>query len=240
MLTTHPGNTQCKWMSENAGSLAGAVDKINQSLFYGKTLNDSSRELLARHIVSTLGKPGSYASMFAPSSTDLEQGIRTFTGELLRSRAGISHVLGEEACRCLVLLKVPDVRTRDALALATQGMLQRLNQAEAEGYSLGMYCCGTCSVAYWRHLAAGGLDRNEERLVAAVEALKAHRTGDGHWRRFPFHYTLLALSEIGVDLALEEMRYAAKVLDRLTRRPFPKDQYSDRRHLLYERVLAIC
>jgi hypothetical protein len=227
-------------MTQETESLARVVDEVNDAFFHGNTLSDSQRKQLAIEIASTVGKPGSYAGMFAPSDTDVELGVKTFTGESLRSRAGISHVLGEEACRSLILLNVPDFGTKAALAQATHGMLQRLNQSEAEGYTLGIYCCGTCSVAYWRHLAIGGLDRNEERLTAAVKALRTHRTGNGRWKRFPFYYAVLALSEMNRDLALDEMRYVAPVLERLTKNPSPKKQYSERRRTLFERILARC
>jgi hypothetical protein len=227
-------------LSQESESLARVVDEVNRSFFHGNTLNDSRRKQLAVEIVSTVGRPGSYAGMFAPSDTDFEFGARTFTGESLRSRAGISHVLGEEACRSLILLNVAEAATKAALAHATHGMLQRLNQSEAEGYGLGMYCCGTCSVAYWRHLAVGGLDRNEERLTAAMEALKTYRKGDGGWKRFPFYYALLALGEMNPDLALDEMRYVAPVLERLTKHLSLKNQYSERRRILFERILARC
>ncbi len=221
-------------------TLAKAVEQVDRAFFYGEALNDALRNKLAVEIASTVGKPGSYAGMFAPSDADFKFGVRTFTGESLQSRAGISHVLGEEACRSLIHLNVPDLATKAALAQATSGMLQRLNLSEAEGYGLGMYCCGTCSVAYWRHLAAGGLDRNEERLAAAMAAIKTYRKGDGRWNRFPFYYTLLALSEMNVDLALDEMRYAAPVLERLISRPALKDRYSERRRMVFERILARC
>ncbi len=221
-------------------SLAQVIDEVNESLFFRRILNDQRRMQLAKEIASTLGKPHSYAGMFAASDVDFELGVRTFTGESLQSRAGISHVLGEEACRCLIVLRVSDPDTKAALAKATSGMMQRLDQSEVERQAVGMYCCGTCSVAYWRHLAAGGLDRHEERLAAAMRALKTHRTGDGRWNRFPFHYTLLALSEINVDLVLGEMRYAAPVLQRSMKRHQLKDPYSERRRLLVERILARC
>ncbi len=227
-------------MNQEIESLARLVDEVNQSFFYGETLNDFRHRELAVVISSTVGKPGSYAGMFAPSDADLELGVKTFTGEWLRSRAGIRHVLGEEACRSLILLNTPDADTRTALAQATHGMIQRLNQSEADGHALGMYCCGTCSVAYWRHLAVGGLDRNEERLAAAIEALRTCRTGDGRWKRFPFYYALLALGEMNPDLALDEMRYAAPVLERLTKHTPLNGQYSERRRMLLERILARC
>lgn len=100
--------------------------------------------------------------------------------------------------------------------------------------------CGLCSVAYWRHVMVGGLDRNEERLAAGMKALKGHRSGDGRWRWFPFHYTLLALSELDLALSVDEIRYAAPLLERYVRRPIRAGEFSERRRLIAERVLAGC
>jgi hypothetical protein len=103
-----------------------------------------------------------------------------------------------------------------------------------------MYCCGGCSVALWRHLAVGGLEDAERRLAAGMRALKSHRKGDGRWQRFPFYYTLLALSEIDLPAAVREMRYAAPSCERVLKRSAKGDRFDRRRRLLAERVLAKC
>jgi len=178
--------------------------------------------------------------MFAPTDVDLRNGIRVYTGELVRSGAAIGHILGEEACRALILLGVQDNAVREALHRATGGMLRRLRQTEDMSKVHGMYCCGICSVAYWRNVMAGGLDRNEERLAAGMVALKARRTDDGRWRRFPFYYTLLALSEMSLKAALNEMQYAAPLLERYVKRRVADSLFSERRHILCDRVLPKC
>jgi hypothetical protein len=178
--------------------------------------------------------------MFAPTDEDLHNGVRVYTGEIVRSGAAIGHTLGEEACRALILLGVEDSTIREALQRATGGMLRRLRQTEDSNKVHGMYCCGVCSVAYWRSVMVGGLDRNEERLAAGMVALGAHRTGDGHWRRFPFYYTLLALSEINLKPALDEMRYAAPLLERYVKKRVSDSRFSERRRIIAERILAKC
>ena len=57
-------------------------------------------------------------------------GVKVFTGEVIRSKAAISHILGEETCRALILLKVTDSSVKESLNLATIGMLERLKTAE--------------------------------------------------------------------------------------------------------------
>jgi len=223
----------------NPNSLAATLDAVNEVFFYKRSLSKSQREKVAKWIASWQGKPNSYANMFAPTENDLNGDVRVFTGERLRSGGSIRHILGEEACRALILLDVSIVDVHNALNRASQGMMSALKRSEDGGFTTGMYCCGTCTCSLWRHLAVGGLEDAEHRLVAGMKALKLHRDGNGKWRRFPFYYTLLALSEIDLPSAIEEMRYASKVCERYLRRS-PKDKITQRRRLLVERVLEKC
>jgi len=221
-------------------SLAATLDRVNEAFFGGCSLSKVQRQQAARWIASRQGLPGSYAEMFAPTERDFRDGVVLFTGERLVTRAGLSHVLGEEACRALILLKVPDRLVEQSLVRASAGMLQRIKQGERSRRLAGTYCCGTCSVSLWRHLAAGGLDRSESRLAAGMKVLKAHRDGQGRWRRFPFYYTLLALTEIDHPAAVREMRYAAASCQRCLKRPERDDPYGRRRRTLAELILARC
>ena len=221
-------------------SLANTLDAVNGALFHHEHLTEANRRQLAGWIAGRRGKPGSYAGMFAPTGEDLRNGIRVYTGEQIGSGAGIRHILGEEACRALILLDVEDNTIRQALEQATAGILGRLRQTEESGKVHGLFCCGMCSVAYWRNAMVGGLDRSEERLTAGIVALKAHRTDDGRWRRFPFYYTLLALSEMSIRPALGEMRHAAPLLERYVKRKVQDNRFSERRRVISERILAKC
>ena len=226
-------------LNTNYESLSETLDAVNQAVFYHKPMTAKERTQAATWIADRRGKAGSYFGMFAPTENDFK-GIKVFTGEQITTRAGISHLLGEEACRALIHLNVADTAVKEALKTATQNMLQRLRQSETGGQVQGMYCCGNCSVAYWRNIIAGGLDRNEERLLAAMSTLKSYRAGNARWRRFPFYYTLLALSEMDIKPAIEEMRYAAPILVRYLKRNPVDNEYSKRRRLLSERILAKC
>ncbi len=217
-------------------SLAATLDAANAVFFTRQSLRESDRRAAAKWIAARQGLPGSYAGMFAPTEADFCDGIRVFTGERIGTRAGTAHILGEEACRALILLNVKNPQVQQALANATAGMLGRLPGERR----IGMYCCGICSVSLWRHLAAGGLDRSEERLVAGIKILKTRRIGDGRWQPFPFWYTLLALHELDHPAALEELRYAAPSCDRFLQRSPRQDRYARRRRILAERVLAKC
>jgi len=217
-------------------SLSAVVDAVNEAFFYGRALSHARRERMAKQIASRQGLPGSYAGMFAPAETDFKQGIRFFTGERIKTRAGTAHILGEEACRALILLDVNAASVRDALERATVGMVARLKAERRPG----MYCCGKCSCAYWRHLSVGGLENSQRRLAEGMNALKSHRDGQGRWQTFPYYYTLLALSELDLPSAIKEMRYAAEGCEQYLKRTPSDDKYAQRRQALAERVLAKC
>jgi hypothetical protein len=93
-------------------------------------------------------------------------------------------------------------------------------------------------VALWRNLTAGGAARIEpERwLRAGLRRLRTHRQDDGRWRRFPFHYTMLALLDIDLAAATAELRHAAPVCERLVRRA-PSDPVGRCRQRIAEAVL---
>lgn len=221
-------------------SLAATLDAVEEAFFFGRPLTAAQRQQAARWIAGRQGLPGSYAGMFAPVSRDWN-GIAVFTGETIATRAGTSHILGEEACRALIRLGSAQASARNSLALATQGMLNRLQPPDVSSKSVrGMYCCGICSVALWRHLMVGGLSKSERRLVAGMKELKAHRDGRGRWRRFPFWYTLLALSELDLPGARAEMRYAAPDCERYLRHAPRNGKYTRRRRLVAEQILGKC
>ena len=218
----------------DTSSLANTLDSVADSFFNGIPIPHTDQQDAAEWIAGRQGLPGSYADMFAPTDNDFADGIRLFTGEKVSSRAGTAHVLGEEACRALLMLDVRFASVRKPLERATTGMLKRLQESP----SIGMYCCGTCSVALWRHLSAGGLDNCERRLAAGIRELKSHREGNGRWKRFPFYYSLFALSDIDLPAAVREIRYAAPVLERLLNRSPKEDIYDGRRRALAEKAMA--
>jgi hypothetical protein len=216
-------------------SLAVTLDNVSAALFEGRRIPDRDKKKVARWIAGRQGLPGSYAGMFAPTPLDYEEGFRLFTGEPVRSGAGTGHILGEEACRALLVLAVPDREVEEALSRASRGILERL---PVRGVSKGMYCCATCSLALWRHLAAGGLDDGPWRLGRGIRTLKEHRDGRGRWLRFPFYYTLLTLTEAGTHAATDELRYAAPALIRAYKRNTGEGLHKGRQRLLLERALA--
>lgn len=222
----------------NHNSLASTLDAVNEAFFYKRPLSKSARVQVAKWIASRQGIPGSYANMFAPTRKDFENGLVLFTGEKISSRAGLSHILGQESSRALMLLNVASADVKLALERAAVGFMERMKQYII--VKKGIYCCAMCSCALWRHLSAGGLENGERILTAGVRTLKSLRDGKGRWKRFPFYYTLLALNEIELPAARKEMHYAARACERLLKREMKKDKISQRRHILVERILERC
>lgn len=212
-------------------SLAATLDAANEALFFGRKIDRSEGFAAAEWIAARQGLKGSYSGMFAPTEFDFKQGFRVFTGERFKSRAGTGCKLGNEAARTLLLLDAHG-EFKDALSRAAGGMEERLQGTE------GRYCCGSCSVAVWRNLLAGGLSRSAERLANGLKELKAYRDGKGKWRSFPFWYTLLALSEMDLPAVKAELRYAAPAVERALARRVKRDKYDARRREVAERILA--
>lgn len=227
-------------------SLGETLDSINLALFDHREISPGQREEAALWLTDRQGLPGAYAGMFAPTEYDYAFGTSTFTGEVVRSAAATGHVLGEEACAALFRLGVDTPQTRAALAHARQGIFRRIEQSEAQGQLSGVYCCGTCSVALWRHLSVSGMAEDAQRIENGLAVLQSCRDGKGRWRRFPFYYTLLALSEMDHPTVQGEIYYAMPVIERTQRRlqkeqeKQPEDRYNRRRRLVLERILEKC
>lgn len=217
-------------------SLAQTVDAVNEALFLKCGISSADRLQVSQWIANRQGKENAYARMFAPTCFDLEHGFRVFTGERIISRAALRHMIGEEACRVLLLLKVKNQKVARALQRARRGMSRRLMSSDRYQRT-GIYCCGACTVSLWRQSVVKGFDRPRQHLTAGLQALKRHRDGNGKWDRFPFYYTLLALSDMSLPGATDEMLYAAPLLEQILKRR-ATTKFGKRRLILAERILA--
>jgi hypothetical protein len=222
----------------NRTSLSQTVDAIDAAEFDGRPLTAAERGEAARWIAARQGLPGCYGGTFAGFPAERSRGIVLFTGERITS-ASARHILGEEAARALRLLEVRDSRVAGALAAADEGLLARLARAaeDPSKRNPGLYCCGKCSVGLWRNLLAGGLNRREERLLSGASHLRSLRDGEHGWRKFPFWYTVLALSEMNSRQAKAELQYAAPALERAAGRAPASAVYARRRQQLAARTL---
>lgn len=222
----------------NRASLSQTLDAINAASFYGRTLAAAERGQAARWIAGRQGLPGAYGGTFAGFPAERSKGIVLFTGERIAS-ASARHILGEEASRVLRLLRVSNREVTRALDAADEGLVRCLQRAaeDPRNTNPGLYCCGKCSVGLWRNLLAGGLDRREERLRRGAAHLRSVRDGDHGWRKFPFWYTVLALSEMDSSEAKAELKQAAPALELAATRAAPSAVYARRRHELAVRTL---
>jgi len=222
----------------NRASLSKTVDAINAAYFDGRTLTAAERGQAARWIAARQGLPGAYRGTFAGFPSERSRGIVLFTGERV-ALASARHILGEEASRTLRQLRVRNPIVTRALQAADSALTRCLERAaEDPGNSNpGLFCCGKCTVGLWRNLLAGGLDRREERLRRGASHLRSMRDGEQRWRRFPFWYTVLALSEMDSAEARTELKYAAPALERAASRAAPSAVYGRRRHELAVRTL---
>ena len=219
-------------------SLSRTVDVIHEAQFEGRKLDPSDRRRAALWIAARQGLPGAYGDTFAGFPAERANGIVVFTGERM-TNASARHILGEETSRALRQLKVRHPNVTASLRAADQG-LQRCLARWAEDprhTNPGVFCCGNCSVGLWRNLLAGGLDRQEERLRRGAAHLRSMRKAAHQWRRFPFWYTVLALSEMDCVEARAELKHAAPELARYAKRAVPSSVYARRRHAIAVRAL---
>jgi hypothetical protein len=219
-------------------SLSQTVDAINAAYFDGRTLGAAERGQAARWIAGRQGLPGAYGGTFAGFPSERSKGIVLFTGERI-AFASARHILGEEASRALRQLRVRDSSVTRAIDAADAGLMRCLERValDPRKRNPGLFCCGKCSVGLWRNLLAGGLDRQEERLRRGALHLRSMRAGEHQWRKFPFWYTVLALSEMDSAEARTELKYAAPSLERAASRTAPSAIHARRRHELAVRTL---
>lgn len=217
-------------------SLGKTIDAVDEMLFMGRRISRTERLKVCKWIADRQGKDYSYARMFAPTSYDLEHGFRAFTGERITSAAALRHMIGEEACRVVLLLDVREKHVSDALKRARRGMQYRL-KTSGHYQRTGMYCCGACTISLWRQSAVKGFKRSQYFLRLGMQTLRRHRAGDGSWHRFPFYYTLLALSDMPLSITKTEIRYALPRLERLIRQR-SQTKFGKRRQILAERILS--
>jgi hypothetical protein len=222
----------------NRTSLSQTVDAVNAAHFEGRAPAATERRQVARWIAARQGLPGAYGGTFAGFPSERAKGIVLFTGERIAS-ASARHILGEEASRALRQLGVRNRSVTPALAAADEGLLRCLARAAEDGRNRnpGLYCCGKCSVGLWRNLLSGGLDRRDERLQRGALHLRSVRDDEQGWRKFPFWYTVLALSEMDSAEARAELTHAAPALERTASRPVGSTVYARRRHELAARTL---
>lgn len=93
--------------------------------------------------------------------------------------------MGEEARRTLVRLEVEEPEVADTRDDSRRRAREFVDANRGpDGAQVGLFCCGACSVGYWRNVTAGGFDQPEERLAAGMRPLAEHRDEGGRRLRF--------------------------------------------------------
>ncbi len=220
----------------NKTSLAQTIDSVNEAFFYGKKISKKEAGDIINWVSSRLATEYSYNGSFGLTAKDMKSKVYTFTGERLQS-ASLRHIIAEEASRVLVQLskitgkKIPELET------SSKKLLKNIKYSESIGKHIGTYCCGPCTAGLWRHMSVGGFGSYSKNLPKGIEVLKSYRDGKGAWGRFPFYYTLLALSEINHPIAKKEISYAKPAIEKKLRRVNKNGKFSGRRHDLLLKIL---
>ncbi len=211
-------------------SLMNTLDNINEKYLFGETITKEEGLEAAQWITFRQGKKGSYRNLFAPTHYDFEQGIRLFTGERLVS-ASARHILGQEAARAAWLLGNQDPVVREAYDRAT-GWMREAHDFEQSG----TYCCGRCTLAYWRHFWVGNFENKEAQLLKGLKVMTDYRLGDGKWHHFPFFYAVYTLMDLDLEPARAELKYARPMMEQYVRKT-RVSAYSKRRVTIFEKTL---
>ena len=231
-------------------SLSQTLDALSAALFFHQNIPTEQARKACAFIASRYALPTAYAGTFALFPAERRAGIRLFTGER-GTNAGARHIAAQEACRVLLRLHPRPAAIRTTLRAAGLILLQRVGPAAPRDpkpddgqlhwnwdYRGGTYCCGPCTVAFWRHLLAGGYDHHAPRLARGLACLRTLRKGGHSWRSFPYWYTLSALVEMPPTRpALDEMRFAAPRCQSAASR-HPADPIAQRRAEIARRLLA--
>jgi hypothetical protein len=220
----------------NPISLGETLDTLNQALYFHHSIPTSQQQETTAWILERQQKDGRHPGMYSPTGLDFTEGVRLFTGEKLYTALATRNLLGQECARALTLLAPKSREVEESLRKATQWMLAQCYATE--------YCvigeCAHSAVGFMRYLAVSNLDDGETRMVDHIKNLSQHRDGKGRWDRFPFYYTLLALSEIDLPSALEELRYSTPACERVLLRWSNGGKYSHRRRFVIEDALSRC
>jgi hypothetical protein len=183
-------------------------------------------------VQSRQGLEDAYCGLFMPTNEDLTQGVQLPTGERIQSNAGTRHVLGEEALRTLIVWKLGS-------SASVREALKGFDRILERGGKTGSYCCHTCTIAFVRTLAVIKTDEAARILERGLTKIKKARTLDGKWNGFPFYYTLLALSEMNLPTAQDELRHARTAAERLVKRYMGDDRMSLFRRLGLKSALNV-
>ena len=191
-------------------------------------------------VASRQGLRGSYRGvLFAPTTCDRQEGLIVPTGENNSpSGAAVQHVLGEEAARTLIKWGRVSGYDYEAVWSAIGSRFGFTNYGTIEEAG-GKFCCARCSVAWWRALEAGRPAGWETILNNGIKLLTESRAGGPRWKRYPFYYTVLVLTELPLDSAHKELRAVGSAVERAAARQATSTPEDRVRYVTLTRALEI-
>jgi hypothetical protein len=203
-------------------TLYQTVLNVSMRLFFDEPILPAERDALVGWILAHQNRQRGFC--FCPTVAEREQGIRLFTGEKLQTRLAADNAVEMETLRLLALLQ-PDTPQVQQLF----EMSERRLSAVCYGRVCSKGECAHASISVLRYHTVRGAGNNAGMIGRGLDALRQDRTGKGHWRTFPFYYTLLWLTELhngAVDNGLDqqacaELSYARDGCKRLLSRPQP-------------------
>jgi hypothetical protein len=143
--------------------------------------------------------------VFFPASVAVMDSFRLISGEAPRTLLLKSNAYELEILHLLSLLQPESAQLGELFHQAEK----RLSRC-----CFSSVCttgeCTSASIAYQRFVTARGWQGWQQQTTHALEVLKEHRKGGGQWRKFPYFFTLLWLTELPLNLGEDELMYASE------------------------------
>ncbi|MHA1211108.1 MAG: hypothetical protein ACTSSH_01490 [Candidatus Heimdallarchaeota archaeon] len=184
-------------------SLAKTIDSLNECLFYNKSLPKKELNYLFKIINDRQMHTGKNIGQISLTPNDYVEGSRLFTGEKLHTKLAVKNILTQETFRVISISDEDGTHTNGSLELANKWLTE---SCFAEFCSVGE--CSHSTIGYMRYLNTFKPKNTKKTLITFIELLKQHRNKRKRWDGFPFYYTLLALSEIHLVEAKNELQLA--------------------------------
>ena len=142
-------------------SLAEVVDRLTEMEQQGEFLTTAQRHQTVRTLAQFYSGAQPYLGFYIPSY-DLTHGGRLFTGERLRTHAGLNMVLSLEVCRTLLML--------DGFKVEIAAIIAEVNRRVQQTCFAKDGCvngeCAISMLAFWRYLLAAGWNDGDARMEA--------------------------------------------------------------------------
>lgn len=217
-------------------SLASTLWNLEEARIGRAAAADPAVKSALSWIAGRQGTPGSYRGLFAPTAQDYVVKRAVPTGEACSSlgRAGVAHILGEEAVHALSLWGCNSGWDRDRVLDRVR--LFGCDTSSPNPRLSPKHCCSRCSVARLRAVAASRLPGWEDILCPAVDWLEGCVLADRKKQSsgFPFYYALLTLSEFPLD----EVETLRRKLRPAAERAFPRIKGDDLKAVYRRRAVA--